>query len=35
LPVNKTDWVKHSKQAQVNAFYSSVENSISESLHDS
>lgn len=30
LPVNKTDWVKHSKQAQVNAFYSSLENSISE-----
>lgn len=31
LPVNKTDWIKHSKQAQVNAFYSSLENSISES----
>lgn len=30
LPVNKTDWVKQSKQAQVNAFYSSLENSISE-----
>lgn len=30
LPVNKTDWIKHSKQAQVNAFYSSLENSISE-----
>jgi membrane metallo-endopeptidase-like protein 1 len=29
--VNKTDWINHSKQAQVNAFYSSVENSISES----
>lgn len=29
LPVNKTDWIKHSKQAQVNAFYSSLENSIS------
>lgn len=30
LPVNKSDWVKLSKQAQVNAFYSSLENSISE-----
>ncbi len=30
LPVNKTDWIKHSKQAQVNAFYSSLQNSISE-----
>lgn len=30
LPVNKTDWVKQSKQAQVNAFYSSLENSISK-----
>jgi predicted metalloendopeptidase len=29
LPVNKTDWVKQSKQAQVNAFYSALENSIS------
>jgi membrane metallo-endopeptidase-like protein 1 len=28
--VNKTDWINHSKQAQVNAFYSSVTNSISE-----
>lgn len=27
--VNKTDWITHSKQAQVNALYSSVENSIS------
>ncbi|KAG5671202.1 hypothetical protein PVAND_001411 [Polypedilum vanderplanki] len=26
--VNKTDWINLSKQAQVNAFYSSVENSI-------
>ncbi|XP_070498436.1 neprilysin-2-like [Chironomus tepperi] len=26
--VNKTDWVKQSNQAQVNAFYSSLENSI-------
>lgn len=29
-PVNKTDWVKHSKQAEVNAVYSSLENSISK-----
>jgi len=28
--VNKTDWVKQSNQAQVNAFYSSLENSISK-----
>jgi neprilysin len=28
--VNKTDWINLSKQAQVNAFYSSVENSISK-----
>jgi len=27
-PVNKTDWVTHSKPAVVNAFYSSIENSI-------
>lgn len=26
--VNKTDWVTHSKPAVVNAFYSSIENSI-------
>lgn len=29
-PVNKTDWVTHSKPALVNAFYSSLENSIRE-----
>lgn len=27
-PVNKTDWVTHSRPAVVNAFYSSIENSI-------
>lgn len=27
-PVNKTDWVTHAKPAIVNAFYSSIENSI-------
>lgn len=27
-PVNKTDWVSHSRPAIVNAFYSSIENSI-------
>lgn len=27
-PVNKTDWVTHSRPAIVNAFYSSIENSI-------
>lgn len=40
-PVNKTDWITHSKPAVVNAFYSSIENSIrklkfiiaTESLH--
>lgn len=26
--VNKTDWITHSKPAVVNAFYSSIENSI-------
>lgn len=29
-PVNKTDWVSHSRPAIVNAFYSSIENSIRE-----
>lgn len=29
-PVNKTDWVTHSKPALVNALYSSLENSIRE-----
>lgn len=29
-PVNKTDWITHSKPAVVNAFYSSIENSIRE-----
>ncbi|XP_058117957.1 neprilysin-2-like [Anopheles ziemanni] len=28
LPINKTDWIDHSKPAIVNAFYNSVENSI-------
>ncbi|XP_037942107.1 neprilysin-2-like isoform X3 [Teleopsis dalmanni] len=28
LPVNKTDWVRHARPAIVNAFYSSIENSI-------
>lgn len=27
-PVNKTDWINHSRPAIVNAFYSSIENSI-------
>ena len=27
-PVNKTDWISHAKPAIVNAFYSSIENSI-------
>lgn len=27
-PVNKTDWVSHGRPAIVNAFYSSIENSI-------
>lgn len=29
-PVNKTDWVRHARPAVVNAFYSSLENSIRE-----
>lgn len=29
-PVNKTDWVTHARPAVVNAFYSSIENSIRE-----
>lgn len=29
-PVNKTDWVTHSKPSTVNAYYSSLENSIRE-----
>lgn len=29
-PVNKTDWVTHARPAIVNAFYSSIENSIRE-----
>jgi predicted metalloendopeptidase len=33
-PINKTEWTRHSKQAQVNAFYSSVENSISERMNE-
>ncbi|KAH8417201.1 hypothetical protein KR222_006349, partial [Zaprionus bogoriensis] len=28
LPVNKTDWIRHARPAIVNAFYSSLENSI-------
>lgn len=27
-PVNKTDWITHSRPAVVNAFYNSLENSI-------
>lgn len=27
-PVNKTDWLSHARPAIVNAFYSSIENSI-------
>lgn len=30
-PVNKTDWVTHGRPAIVNAFYSSIENSIRKS----
>lgn len=30
-PVNKTDWVTHARPAIVNAFYSSIENSIRKS----
>lgn len=30
LPVNKTDWIRHARPAVVNAFYSSLENSIRE-----
>lgn len=30
LPVNKTDWITHSRPAVVNAFYSPLENSIRE-----
>lgn len=29
-PVNKTDWITHGRPAVVNAFYSSIENSIRE-----
>lgn len=29
-PVNKSDWVTHGRPAIVNAFYSSIENSIRE-----
>lgn len=31
-PVNKTDWVSHARPAIVNAFYSSIENSIRKCL---
>lgn len=31
-PVNKTDWVTHARPAVVNAFYSSIENSIRKSI---
>lgn len=31
-PVNKTDWVTHARPAIVNAFYSSIENSIRKYL---
>jgi neprilysin len=30
LPVNKTDWITHGRPAVVNAYYSSIENSIRE-----
>lgn len=30
LPVNKTEWIRHARPAVVNAFYSSIENSICE-----
>jgi len=30
-PVNKSDWITHSRTAIVNAFYSAIENSIRES----
>lgn len=29
-PVNKSDWITHSRTAIVNAFYSAIENSIRE-----
>ena len=29
-PVNKTDWITHGRPAVVNAYYSSIENSIRE-----
>jgi neprilysin len=32
-PVNKTDWITHSRPAVVNAFYSSIENSIRMCLY--
>ncbi|KAK9722859.1 Peptidase family M13 [Popillia japonica] len=31
-PVNKTDWITHGRPAIVNAFYSSIENSIQNSI---
>lgn len=31
-PVNKTEWITHARPAIVNAFYSSIENSIRECL---
>lgn len=31
-PVNKTDWITHARPAIVNAFYSSIENSIRKFL---
>lgn len=33
-PVNKTEWITHGRPAVVNAFYSSIENSIREYLLD-
>lgn len=30
LPVNKTEWITHGRPAVVNAYYSSIENSIRE-----
>lgn len=33
-PVNKTDWITHGRPAIVNAFYSSIENSIRKSYNN-
>lgn len=34
-PVNKTEWISHGRPAVVNAFYSSIENSIRKYLSTS